>query len=199
MLNSNRLEARTTKRGRRNPAAMPIREFFGKYFDAIVKGEAPPPQVPISLRELVRSRQADWYRCFSLKHSDPWCQLRDCWAIRLLRAAAAENDAEGCKRLLAYILPKLGVQLPKGVLIPFRWKVGRPVDTETLYAAWVERGSPETSWRVLDELAKGFYPEDFLAARSDDRLRKKLRDRIRNTIRRRRRSQIPATKSTLIS
>jgi len=30
-------------------------------------------------------------------------------------------------------------QLPKGVLVPFRWKRGRPNETEAIYEAWIAK------------------------------------------------------------
>jgi hypothetical protein len=45
------------------------------------------------------------------------------------------------------------VRLPKDVLIPFRWKNGRPNETEEIYEAWIAKGRPATSWRVCDDLS----------------------------------------------
>ena len=50
----------------------------------------------------------------------------DWWPVRLLREGAAEDDSEGFKRILHYFLMSLYIQLPKGVLIPFRWTLGPP-------------------------------------------------------------------------
>ena len=87
---------------------MPLKEFFGKYFDPIVKGEAEArPTSLITLRELLKRERPDLDAGIASEHSDPWYEFRDFWAIRLLRTAAADNDAEGCKRLLSYILSNL--------------------------------------------------------------------------------------------
>ena len=114
----------------------------------------------------------------------------------MLRQAAEEGDSEGCKRLLYFFLSELDVRLPKGVLIPFRGKRGRPNKTEGIYEAWIAKDRPAPSWRVCDDLAKTFYAAEFAQAKSNPNLRKKLRDRVRATILR---HALAATKSAPIS
>jgi hypothetical protein len=92
----------------------------------------------------------------------------------------------------------MNVWLPKGVLIPFRWKRGRPNETERIYEAWIAKGRPATNWRVCDDLARAFYVDEFAQARSSPILRKRLRDRIRGTIQRHQLLEA-ATKSASIS
>jgi hypothetical protein len=125
-----------------------------------------------------------------------WEEVAQWWPIRLLREAAEEGDSEGCKRLLAFFLSELGVRLPKGVLIPFQWKRGRPNETEEIYKAWIAKGRPAPSWRVCDELAKAFYAAEFAEAKSNSNLGKKLRDRVHATLLR---HELAATKSAPIS
>jgi hypothetical protein len=126
--------------------------------------------------------------------SQLWEEFKQWWPVGLLRAAARENDIEGYKRVLAYLLLILHVPPPDGVLVPFRWKRGRPEETEMIYRAWLAMGKPPLRWRVLDRLAKTFYTDPFTQALSDGKLRKNLRDRVRNTIRRYE-PAAPATKS----
>jgi hypothetical protein len=111
-----------------------------------------------------------------------WEEVSQWWPFRLVREAAEAGDREGCKRLLSFFLTQLGVFLPEGVLIPFRWKRGRPNETERIYEAWISNGRLAMTWRVCDELAKTFYAEEFAQARSNGALRKKLRDRVRATL-----------------
>jgi hypothetical protein len=127
-----------------------------------------------------------------------WEEVEQWWPIRLLREAAEEGDSEGCKRLLYFFLSELGVRLPKGVLIPFRGKRGRPNKTEGIYEAWIAKGRPATTGRVCDDLAKTFYAAEFAQAKANPNLRKKLRDRVRSTIVRHRLA-LDATKSPSIS
>jgi hypothetical protein len=100
----------------------------------------------------------------------------------MLREAAEQGDSEGCKRLLDYFLSNLGIRLPKGVLVPFRWTPGRPKETERIHEEWIAKGRPVLNWRVCDELAKTFYPEEFARAQANASLRKRLPDRVRATI-----------------
>jgi hypothetical protein len=127
-----------------------------------------------------------------------WKEVADWWPVRLLQDAAAEGDSEGCKRILHYFLTSLGVQLPQGVLVPFRWKRGRPNETEGIYEAWIAKGQPAPAWRVCDDLAKTFYGDEFARAKSNPSLRKRLRDRVRATILRHQLA-LAATKSAPIS
>jgi len=184
---------------KKNPTAVPVRKFFGKYYPAIQKAYAAEerqrrPMSLLEVAELIETREYEAPRMINSR--DLWEEVGDWWPVRLLREAAAEGDGEGCKRLLDYFIRNLAVQLPKGVLVPFRWKRGRPNETQGIYEAWMAKGRPATTWRVCDDLARAFYWSEFVQARSDHRLRKKLRDRVRSTILR---HQLAATKSTPIS
>jgi hypothetical protein len=130
----------------------------------LLHGKSPPPRLTLSGRD--------------------WDDFGQWWPMRVLRQAAEERDIEGCKRLLYVFLMELDIRLPERVLLPFRWKAGRRDETEAIYKAWVDKGSPILSGRVCGELAKQFYPEESSKAKSNPNLRKKLRDRIRATIRR---------------
>jgi hypothetical protein len=99
-----------------------------------------------------------------------------------LRQTAEEKDSEGCKRLLHFFLSELGVRLPKGVLMPFRGKRGRPKETEPIYKTWIAQDRPKLTWRVCEDLARSFYALEFERGKSDASLRKRLRTRIRVTI-----------------
>ena len=111
-----------------------------------------------------------------------WEEVARWWPFDVLRQAAEEEDSEGCKTLLHFFLSELGVRLPKGVLTPFRGKRGRPKETESIYKAWIAQGRPRLTWRVCEDLARGFYALEFEQAKSDASLRQKLRNRIRVTI-----------------
>jgi hypothetical protein len=178
---------------RKKPEMLSIKMFFGKYYAAMLQGEARDLNTRLTGKFLASTESGD-YPVFLTRGEKLRAELWDWWPIRLLRTAAAENDVEGYKRILHFILLDLGVRVPAGVLVPFRWKVGRPPETERVYAAWVERGKPALDFRALDALAKHLYADEFTRALSDGTLRKKLRDRIRNTIRRHQ-PGVPATKS----
>ena len=184
---------------RKSPTAQPIKKFFGKYANEIFAAEARQRQGTITLRDLSpKLGEEDFAPPRLIDPSRTWEELAEWWPFRLLRKAAAEKDAEGYKRLLHYFLLQLGVSPPKGVLVAFRWKVGRPGEAELIYAAWVSKGRPALNWRTLDGLAKVFYPDQFAKCLSDGKLRKNLRDRVGNAIRRHE-SQVAATKPHSIS
>jgi len=111
-----------------------------------------------------------------------WDEIEQSWPVRLLRAAAQQNDAEAYKRLLHFWLCRLGAAPPEGVLTAFQWKRGRPNETEMIHGAWVAQRRPPLDWRHCDALAKAFYKDEFAKAKSDVKLRKNLRDRVRGTI-----------------
>jgi hypothetical protein len=110
-----------------------------------------------------------------------WVEMAQWWPFRLIQEVAAEGDAEGCKRMLAFFLPKLKVHLPPGVLARFQQR-GRPNETAHIYEAWVAQGQPRIRWRICEELAKEFYPIEYGQAKANPRLRKKLRDRVRSAL-----------------
>lgn len=170
---------------RKNPAAVPVKEYFGKYADDVLAG--------IKKRERRSSITNAAAYAGSLADGDDergdlvsttqlWDAVRQWWPIRLMRAAAGENDTENYKRLLQFLLLELHVPPPKGVLVPVRWKVGRPRETENTHAAWVAMGKPALDRRTVDRLAKMCYGDQYSKALSDGKLRKNLRDRVRNTI-----------------
>jgi hypothetical protein len=184
---------------KKKPTAVPVRKFFGKYYSAIQKGHAAEERQrrPMSVLEVIELIQKGEYEASRwITPVEMWTEVEDWWPVRLLRQAAEEGDSEGSKRLLDYFMKNLDVQLPKGVLVPFRWRRGRPNETEGIYEAWIAKGRPGMTWRICDDLAKAFYGSEFVKARSDPRLRKRLRDRVRSTILR---HQLAATKSTRIS
>jgi hypothetical protein len=177
-----------SKKQKKSPTAVPFEKFMGNYagdlraglaadqaakghsssfaslFAALEKGECEPPR-PIVSHML-------------------WDEVEQWWPVRLLRAAADQNDREAYKRLLHFWLCNLHVPPPEGVLTSFRWKRGRPQETEMIHAAWVSQGRPPLDWRRCDELAKTFYKDEFAKAKPNSKFRKNLRDRVRATIRR---------------
>ena len=183
---------------KKSPTTLPIRKFFGKYANAIEKAPAAEerrlyPNVA-ALIELIEKGEHEPPRMTT--SGAVWEEVKQWWPIRVLREAAEEGDSEGYKTLLHWFLSELGVRLPKGVLIPFRGKPGRPNKTEGIYEAWIAKGRPATTGRVCDDLAKTFYADEFAQAKSNPNLRKKLRDRVRATILR---HALAATKSAPIS
>lgn len=184
--NSLRVGARVP---RKSPAAVPLSKFLGKYASEIVENHAR------DRRRAAVTNVGAFLACIEngdysaspprlISTSELCEEVKQWWPFSLLRAAALEDDLEGYKRVLAYILDMLDVPPPDGVLVPFRWKRGRPEETEMIYRAWLAMGKSPLCWRVLDQLAKTFYPDQFTQAMSDGKLRKNLRDRVRNTIRR---------------
>lgn len=170
---------------KKNPATtMPVRKFFGKHFAAIQRGHATEErQRSMTLMDVFESIGKGEYEIPRLITSEElWEEVRDWWPVRLLREAAEEGDREGCKRMLHYFLLQLDVPLPKGVLMPFRWKRGRPNKTEGIYEAWIAKGRPRLTWRVCEDLAKTFYGSEFAQAKSDSKQRKKLRDRVHSAV-----------------
>lgn len=173
---------------RKRPTAVPPAKFFGKYWKPLLEAEdrdqesTRPYTASILMDRVQKGEPIEVPRFITTRML--WDEVEHWWPIRMLREAAKENDGEGFKRLLDYFLLRLRVKPPRSVLIPFRWQRGRPEETEMIYDAWVTMGRPTTQWRVLDELAKMFYADQFASARSDTKLRKNLRDRIRATIRR---------------
>src|SRR6266852_1846660 len=171
--------------GKKSPMAVPVRKFFGKHFSAIEKGHAAEERQrrPMSLVEMFELVEKGEYEAPRwITSAEMWKEVADWWPVRLLQDAAEDGDSEGCKRILHYFLASLGVQLPKGVLVPFRWKRGRPNETEGIYEAWIAKDRPAPTWRVCDDLAKAFYGDEFARAMSNPSLRKRLRDRVRATI-----------------
>jgi hypothetical protein len=168
---------------RKDHRSVPIPKFFGKYAQALLEGEAgDAKQSRAKLKPL--SVMLKPSKGSELSPALDWEAGSDWWPIRLLRRAAAKKDAEGYKRILYHVLIGLNVAPPPGVLTPFQGERGRPEQTGEIYAAWIAMGRPSTTWRVLEELAKVFYPAQFSKAKSDPTLRKNLRDRIRATIQR---------------
>ena len=49
-------------------------------------------------------------------------------------------------------------------------------------AAWEAAGKPEPKTRLLNKLAKDFYPAEFAKSESDYKLRKNLQNRVLGTI-----------------
>ena len=172
---------------KKSPTTLPFRKFFGEYASAIEKAHAREERQrngkAVTLRQFVQSvANGEFEPCRLITSADLRAEVEQWWPIRLIREAAEAGDVEGCKRLLHYFLLELQVPLPDGVLRPFRWKRGRPKETEGIYASWIERGRPALTWRVCEDLTKNFYPEEFARAKSNPNLRKKLRDRVRATI-----------------
>jgi hypothetical protein len=169
---------------KKQPTTLSIPKFFGKYSTPIEQAHAAEERQrnmnAAKLMEIIERGEYEAPRM--IKSEMLWEEVERWWPIRLLREAVDEGDSEGCKRLLHYFLSRLGVRLPEGVLIPFRWKRGRPKETEGIYEAWIAKGRPTTTWRVCDDLAKTFYAHEFAQAKSNSNLRKKLRDRVRATI-----------------
>jgi len=126
-------------------------------------------------------KQTDWMIGGQDGAAD-WGEVAQLWPFDVLRQTVEDEDSEGCKTLLRFLLSKLGVQLPKGVLTPFRGKPERPKETESIYRAWIAQGRPKLTWRVCEDFARRFYPHEFEQAKSDLGLRNKLRNRIRVTI-----------------
>jgi len=182
---------------KKSPTKLPITKFLGKYPPLMAKARAEQERQRYGKLAVLANWGKDQPPAMITSGRD-WEDFADWGPIGVLRQAAEEGDHEGCKRLLSYILMGLDVRLPTGVLMPFRWKRGRPNETEPIYEAWVAKGRPIPSWRVCEELAKAFYPDEAAKARSDTNVRKTLRDRVRKTIRR---HQLitAATKSTPIS
>ena len=179
------------------PASVPLTKFLGKYAKEIVETHAGDE------RRAAVTNVAEFLACIEngdyaspprlITTFELWEEVKRWWPVGLLRAAAGENDIEGYRRVLAYLLRELDVPPPDGVLVPFRWKRGRPEETEMICRAWLAAGKSPLHWPVLDQLAKTFYPDQFAQARSDGKLRKNLRDRVRNTIGRYE-PAVPATK-----
>jgi hypothetical protein len=175
----------TKAKARRSPTSVSPREFFGKYADPVfrIMHDSFPSGVRCTtLSEMMRS--LDQGRTLAWLTPDEWQVCRQAPLVNLLREAKRENDCEGYKRLLYYFLGELDVKPPAGVLIPYRWKPGRPQHTQAIHEAWVAKDRPPLTWRTLDGLAKTVYPSDFARAASDAKIRKNLRDRVRAAIRR---------------
>jgi hypothetical protein len=176
------------KMPRKDPAAVSPKKFFGQYASQILENDARDK------RRAAVTSAGEFLACIEkgdyatpprlITTSQLGEEVRKWWPVGLLRKAARENQSEDYKRVLTYLLDMLGVPPPDGVLVPFRWKRGRPEETEMIHQAWLAMGKSLLNWRVLDQLAKTFYPDQFTQAVSDGKLRKKLRDRVRNTIRR---------------
>ena len=153
---------------RKSPAAVPLNKFLGKYANEIVENHARDERrgaVTNADEFLACIENGDYASPPRLITTCQLCEeVKQWWPVGLLRAAAGENDIEGYKRVLAYILHMLDVPPPEGVLVPFRWKRGRPEETEMIYRAWLAMGKSPLSWRVLDQMAKTFYPEQFTQA-----------------------------------
>jgi len=182
---------------KKSPTSVSDSKFFGRYWIHLSKAEdrekrlAGPFTIGTLMTMLGDGDGIDPFRL--IRASKLWDELQISWPVQMLQQASAAGDVEGCKRLLHHFLNRMGVQPPAGVLMPFRWEPGRPEETEDIYEAWIAMGRPSVNWHVLDELARTFYPPEFQAAKSDLKLRKKLRDRIRATIRRHE-ARDPATK-----
>ena len=184
---------------KKNPAAVPVQKFFGKYHAAIKKGHAAEERqrsiaTVAGLVELIEKGEYEAPRWIT--SGEMWDEVRGWWPVRLLREAADEDDSEGFKRILHYFLTSLDVSPPKGVLIPFRWKRGRPNETEGIYEAWIAKGRPSLTWRVCEDLAKTFNGDEFAHAKSNPILRRKTRNRVRAAILR---HQLVATKPARVS
>jgi hypothetical protein len=194
-------EARmSNKKPKKSPSGLPLDKFFGQWGDLLLKSHAAEDAFRELLAAEKRGLNAADFAPNLLK--DPrqarlepigeavcdsfspelWDTVGNWWPFRMLKIASETGDVEGYKRLLIYFLLELGVKPPEGVLIPFRWPRGRPKETETAHAAWIAKGRPELNWRVLDDLARSCYGDDFRKGQSDAKLRKNLRDKIRGAI-----------------
>ena len=173
------------KKQKKSPTAVPFDKFMGKYAGDIRAGLAADlrGKTRSTLASFMASVQKGKFVLGRLSTSHMiWDEVEQWWPVRLLRAAAEQNDAEAYKRILHFWLCRLGLAPPDGVLIAFQWKQGRPNETEMIYGAWVAQGRPPLDWRHCDALAKAFYEDEFAKAKSDVKLRKNLRDRVRGTI-----------------
>ncbi len=191
------------KKTKRSPAHQGFEALLGTWYPRILEGykseepfmlkHRPFQNEPPSLDEVLERGAVGRWR----EHGPEfWDEVRSWWCIDLLREAIEDGDREGYKRLLWFFLFELGVPAPKSVLEPFRWARGRPHETENILSDWVIRRRPEPKWRLLDEMAKTHYPEEWKKAESDTGIRKNLRDRVRAIILRGRSS---ATKPPPIS
>jgi hypothetical protein len=126
-----------------------------------------------------------------------WDKVQHWWPFEMLRAAAAESATEEYHELLHNFLIALDVKPPESGLWTLRGP-GRPRKTEALYNAWINMGRPRLGVARLDVLANLFYHKEFVKARSDMILRKKLRDRVRTIVHRYEKASL-ATKSPAIS
>lgn len=182
---------------RKSPGAVPIETFLGKQLDRMEQAYAADYRRRYSnlmmLRELL---DKDYQPPRMTTSGTEWEEVAEWWPFRVLRQAAEEQDSEGCKRLLHFFLWELRIRLPKGVLVPLRWKHGRPNETEAVYKAWIARGQPKPTWRVCEDLARIFYAREMEQAKSDTGARRKLRVRIRATLLR---HELAATKFAGIS
>jgi hypothetical protein len=187
---------------KRKPIEQPQGEFLAPYWNKIVearKAEGPPWKVLSDPSEIAKkSRLISYTPPFC---TDLWPAVADWWPIELLRTAKERGDSEGFKRLLYYFLLLLSAEPPKGVLEPFHWRRGRPIEKERdkVYLLWISLKCPTLTKQVLDGMAKSLYPDEWKSEPSNisrhAKLRKKLRDRIRQTVRR----AESATKITSIS
>jgi hypothetical protein len=168
---------------RKSPSALPFETSFEKQMNRMQQAYTAQqrrryPNL-VLLRELL---DKDYQPPQMTTSGEDWDEVAEWWPFDVLRQAAEEEDTEGCKRLLHFFLSELRVRLPKGVLTPLRRKRGRPKATESIYKAWIAQGRPRLTWRVCEDLARGFYALEFGQAKSDSSLRKRLRIRIRVTI-----------------
>jgi hypothetical protein len=168
---------------RKSPSALPFETFLGKQMNRMQQAYIAQHRRRYgNLEILCELLNKDYQPPRMTTSGAEWEEVAQWWPFDVLRQTADEDDSEGCKRLLHFFLSELGVRLPKGVLMPFRGKRGRPKETEAIHKAWIARGRPRLTWRVCEDLARGFYALEFEQAKSDSSLRKKLRNRIRVTI-----------------
>src|SRR5260370_9240550 len=135
-----------SKKEKKSPMAVPFDKFMGNYAGDLRAGLAADQAAKghsNSFASLFASLEKGKYEPprFIVSHM-LWDEVEQWWPVRLLRAAAEQNDREAYKRLLHFWLCNLDVPPPEGVLTPFRWTRGRPNETEMIYVAWVAQGRP---------------------------------------------------------
>jgi hypothetical protein len=168
---------------RKSTSALPLETLGGKQINRMEQAYAAHRRRQYGNLEILRKLLDKDYQPPRMTTSGvEWEEVAQWWPFNVLRQTAEEEDSEGCKRLLQFFLSELGVRLPKGVLMPFRRKRGRPKETEPIYKTWIAQGRPRLDWRVCEDLARSFYALEFEQAKSDLSLRTKLRTRIRVTI-----------------
>ncbi len=168
---------------RKSASALPLETFLGEHLNRMQQAyTAERRRRHGNLEMLCALLNKDYQPPRMTTSGAEWKEVAQWWPFDVLRQTAEEEDSEGCKRLLHYFLSELGVRLPKGVLMAFRRKRGRPKETEAIYKTWIAQGRPRLTSRVCEDLARGFYALEAEQAKSDPSLRQKLRNRIRVTI-----------------
>ena len=168
----------------------PLRAFLGQGPNSIERRYPSRPYSNLqALHELLNSKEQQ-----HSVQSTAGEHIEASFATRVLGQAQERLHSEWADSLLW----ERNIRVPVAVLTPFFRKPGRPNKTEAMYRAWTAKGRPETTWELCEELAKRFYADEFTQAKSDPKVRKKLRDRVGAAIRRHERTRC-ATKLRVIS